>query len=995
MNTIPASNLKGKVHVGIITVRQDEFMAIVQRLDSPSTVEGRNLYEYSIVEEKGVVVCRCSEQGNLNAQSIASNLLLDFSPPWLILVGIGGGFPDNEYTLGDVLIANRLHDFSVTAAVEGRNLELDIRGGPMHPDVDKLIAHIPVLQSKFGSWNTKEAIRASRPRESIPNKLTQTNPSFYGEEEWRQKVYDSLSNQTTRDQPCVWVAPNASSNILLKDTTLAKEWKNVARSIASVEMELAGVYEAIRKHHECRLLSIRGISDIVGYKRNPAWTEYACHTAASFCFGLLQSNYLKCSKEISQKLPLFDRQDSSKADPEDIDSFVHRIQLLTKEAIVANHGKIRLLDNTIVSLDSLYVDVYYLEKPSNRSLQTASSIFGDADSRKNYDRIGLGGRRERHCGQTIVTNETRIMLFGKPGSGKTTFLKYLAIECANGHLFPCMIPLYIEIKVVPSKFNILDMIINTFHVSPTEAIYLLENGKIFFLIDGIDESPLPIRESITKICYLFAREYHNNRYILSCRTQTIEYIDDSFKAIEIADFTEEQTNIFIYNYFANVKESIEDSKQIAKNCIELLKNTENIQELSLTPILLSLICLMYESDADFPYKRSEIYKKATDILLGRLDTFKGLSRLDTDISTKTKEKLLAELAFNKLTCADSFILFEHSELEQSLSRILNVPQNKANTILKNLESNHGLLIERASGIWSFSHLSFQEYFAAKYVFDNYISNPPPEVFYSLIYESRWHEVFLILSELTDISSILIEISKKMSNDLNSNNGLHQFIEWIIESVEKVRPKQSPLAKRATAMTFALDFVSILHQDATFFQYNGDELINLSSALAKSLDKSDDYFQRDVTWHIVVGVGNQFDSALVGNSGELLEPMINSAIEHGLSLGQTEGYFDLPELQVVDGKYLSELLSALKNILDNPPSNRFDTPENYNHFVKSIRQIILQSFKFDPSWIIGMEKKQQEYLAKYIRATMLIIECLDKSSNIPEKTRELIENNLLV
>jgi nucleoside phosphorylase len=30
------------------------------------------------------------------------------------------------------------------------------------------------------------------------------------------------------------------------------------------------------------LLAIRGISDVVGLKREPGWTAYACHSAAAF-----------------------------------------------------------------------------------------------------------------------------------------------------------------------------------------------------------------------------------------------------------------------------------------------------------------------------------------------------------------------------------------------------------------------------------------------------------------------------------------------------------------------------------------------------------------------------------------------------------------------------------------------------------------------------------------------------------------------------------------
>src|SRR5262249_40618050 len=52
------------------------------------------------------------------------------------------------------------------------------------------------------------------------------------------------------------------------------------RQIQAVEMESAGVYKAA--HGRVPFLAIRGISDVVGFKRHPDWTAYACHTAAAF-----------------------------------------------------------------------------------------------------------------------------------------------------------------------------------------------------------------------------------------------------------------------------------------------------------------------------------------------------------------------------------------------------------------------------------------------------------------------------------------------------------------------------------------------------------------------------------------------------------------------------------------------------------------------------------------------------------------------------------------
>lgn len=291
-----ASGPQHKAQIGIITVREDEFLAVLRRLEGRKTIDGpksKRKYEYESVATPsgnvGVVVCRCPEQGCSAAQNLTSDLLEDFSPEWLLLVGIAGGFPDSDYSFGDVLVANRLIDFSVTAALEDKT-EWDVRGGPPHNDVRNLLAHLPAL--RLPDWNAAPALVEPRPAEKILRRL---NAMFYGPPQWQEKVRAALYPQQNRTQPKVTVKPIASANMLLKNADVAEQWKQVARSLAGVEMELAGVYEAVqnRSHtQDCRLLAIRGISDIVGYQRKPSWTPYACDTAASFALALVAGGHL-------------------------------------------------------------------------------------------------------------------------------------------------------------------------------------------------------------------------------------------------------------------------------------------------------------------------------------------------------------------------------------------------------------------------------------------------------------------------------------------------------------------------------------------------------------------------------------------------------------------------------------------------------------------------------------------------------------------------------
>jgi len=300
---LDARALAGLVDIGIITVREDEFDHMLEQFPSRRHAEGKNrLYEYAEVKTKGneqlgIAIARCPEQGQGPASAVANDMISDFSPPWIFLVGIAGGFPDSEYSLGDVLLASRVHDFAVSAALEGGAVEHQQQGGSVHLDVEKLLTHLKAIKKELGQWSSSKNIGSEKPVEEIPDDIK--SPAFYGTEEWKTKVSSSLQihfpKKSSAREPIFKVAPMITSNTLVKDTELASQWRKTARHAVGVEMELGGVYLAARYggNGNTRVLAIRGVSDIVGYKRAPQWTEYACRSAAAFAYALITSGRIR------------------------------------------------------------------------------------------------------------------------------------------------------------------------------------------------------------------------------------------------------------------------------------------------------------------------------------------------------------------------------------------------------------------------------------------------------------------------------------------------------------------------------------------------------------------------------------------------------------------------------------------------------------------------------------------------------------------------------
>ena len=299
---LAASSVRGHVDVGIITIREDEFEAMLQRFPSQRHVKGTgSTYQYSKVRtttnsELRVAVARSPEQGQGAAQALASSMINDLAPDWIFVVGIAGGFPSSESTLGDVLLSQRMHDFAVSAAIEGKPPEFQDMGGPMALDVEKLVTGLKGLRARLGPWGSREFLGKNKPKLVPPKSIR--SQSLYGDAAWKRKVLKALKTQFPLKKkprgPEFFAAVIIAGNTLLKDTKLATLWKKTARHASGVEMELGGVCRAARYGGAggTRVLAVRGLSDIVGYERSPEWTDYACRAAAAFTDALLRSGLI-------------------------------------------------------------------------------------------------------------------------------------------------------------------------------------------------------------------------------------------------------------------------------------------------------------------------------------------------------------------------------------------------------------------------------------------------------------------------------------------------------------------------------------------------------------------------------------------------------------------------------------------------------------------------------------------------------------------------------
>jgi len=287
-----ASPYRGKIDFGILTIREDENTAVLRRFGKVATEARQRRYRIRSLPLPGggaytLAVLRCLEQGTTDAQAAAHALLEDLAPRFVLVVGIAGGVPSHELSLGDVVVSSRIVDFSVEAVIRDQAREYALSGGPLHADAAKLAADLSAMiaDGELDGWSAPESVGRPRPPVDLGD------DRFYGSDDWQRSVRDKLRRHFADQPPRPPLAVTgaiASSDRLIKDDETLAVWLKIARQVVAVEMESAGIYKATHGR-DVPFLAIRGISDVVGFRRDPDWTAYACETAAAFAQAFLRT----------------------------------------------------------------------------------------------------------------------------------------------------------------------------------------------------------------------------------------------------------------------------------------------------------------------------------------------------------------------------------------------------------------------------------------------------------------------------------------------------------------------------------------------------------------------------------------------------------------------------------------------------------------------------------------------------------------------------------
>ena len=465
------------------------------------------------------------------------------------------------------------------------------------------------------------------------------------------------------------------------------------------------------------------------------------------------------------------------------------------------------------SLDDIYVAVQFLNKRRTTKHTSLEEVEEEVEEafRESARTDFTSTSDERQDGMRVANNEQYLMVLGGPGVGKSTFLRKVGVEALkreDGSFEHESTPVFLELKrFTEDQIDIEAWITDEFticgHPYPEQwANAKLEAGELLILFDGLDEVPKPNVSNVINKIKDFAHQYSQNRFVASCRVGDYTGGFADFTVVEMADFDDSQIQAYINNWFASASDQ---KKKTAQRCWKALNTSDHqaIKVLAQNPLSLALLCQVYEDSQDFPSSQAMLHEKIFDIFLKKWTAEKGVRRdppMSPYLAIPTVKELLSEIAAENFK-ADRLVFSEDElidQIQEFYQRRTDISSRfDASGILDAILVDPGLFVEQANGIYSFFHLTFQEYLTANYIVGDTRSSQ--DLVNQHLHDDRWREVFLLTAGLMREADDLLEAMKSEAAEYIDTDGLKTLFQWAERIADTTEGGDKRIIKQAFAV----------------------------------------------------------------------------------------------------------------------------------------------------------------------------------------------------
>jgi HEAT repeat protein len=400
-----------------------------------------------------------------------------------------------------------------------------------------------------------------------------------------------------------------------------------------------------------------------------------------------------------------------------------------------------------IVLKDQYVPIQVTLEPHKRDVETLRGYWETEEELKRAYALKGGEekaeeelKRQQVDWQEAKQKHQQIMVLADPGMGKSTLLRMEAGITAQQELQKLQnhqttieqtaLPLFLRLSELANKteelIEAIPLLIqrdypNTASLLLPLLTQKLKTGKCLLLLDALDEVPKVERNRVD-LKEKLDRLMENYPCPVICTSRIVGY-DGNFldggQEVEIVPFREPQIERYVTTWFRNVAGHLSDKSVSAAELMRELRNKPQVRGLVQNPLLLSLICSLYqEKGLTLPAHRVQVYEKAVKYMLEkwnktRQSQFPG--------KTRAKIRLLEAFAYH-FSCKNQEVfeiddLYDWMEdyLDEQAPRDLKDAGTEA--LIAEFSEEDGILqkLNQDGDQYLFLHRTFQEYLTACYL----------------------------------------------------------------------------------------------------------------------------------------------------------------------------------------------------------------------------------------------------------------------------------------
>ncbi|MGB8647999.1 MAG: SUMF1/EgtB/PvdO family nonheme iron enzyme [Anaerolineae bacterium] len=357
---------------------------------------------------------------------------------------------------------------------------------------------------------------------------------------------------------------------------------------------------------------------------------------------------------------------------------------------------------------------------------------------------------------------TRLALLGEPGSGKSTFVRRLIEQVAAAGLGECppppgfeegLTPLYITLRNLAPRLAALDLAglpaeqarqalagavrdqlrqeverLETPEFAP-ELESVLDSHACLLVLDGLDEVPYDLRGLVRQAVGATLQTHQPQRVIITCRVRSYvgAAVLPNFQPHTLAAFDSDRIAQFASAWY-NTQKMLGrfDERQAQDKAGDLAEaaNSQDLQELSSNPMMLTTMAIIHQREVGLPRERVRLYNLAVDVLLRRWQKGKTGVLADFLRDDLRLRATMERLAYQAHRAGRGVGLAADLARGEALT-LLEAPEflgsaGLAAEFLDYVDQRAGLVVGRGGefgrpAVYGFPHRTFQEYLAGCYL----------------------------------------------------------------------------------------------------------------------------------------------------------------------------------------------------------------------------------------------------------------------------------------